>query len=108
MKKILLKVANTIYAIDSAGIWEVVGEGEPTDVMFIRKGMTSVPIAQLNSLLILTSASAIHVLASNQGDGVTVFSPISTEVTLDSGYCRSMDIDLTEYADVINISVEEA
>jgi hypothetical protein len=108
MKKILLKVSSDIYAINSAGVWEVVGEGEPTDVMFIRKGMTNISIAQLNSLLVLTSATAINVLASNQGDAVTASSPITTAVTLDSGYCRSVDIDLTEYADVTNIVVREA
>ena len=108
MKKLLIRISNDIYALDSAGVWGVVGNGEPTDIMFIRNGMASVSIAQLNSLITLTSTPSIDVLASNQGDAVTTNLPITNIVTLDSGFCKSIDIDLVDYADVLNISVREA
>lgn len=108
MKKILIRISNDIYAVNSVGAWEVVGEGEPTDIMFIQEGMTSISVAQLNSLITLTSATSIDVLASNQGNAVTTNLPITNIVTLDSGFCKSIDIDLVDYADVLNISVREA
>jgi len=107
MNKFLFQTPNLDIYTFNGTTWTVLGNGEPTDSMFIKSGVTSVSITNFQALVTLTGADNIDVLASKQADSISVENNISADMPLDSGSCKTLDIDLSIYAKVNSINIVE-
>lgn len=109
MNKFLLQTPNkNIYTFVVGTGWQKISTGEPTDLLFIQQGMPSIKSSDFLSLFTQENTTTLDILASKQSDSVNHEFPIQNKVDLDGGlFYKSVDLDLSKYAGVTNVTVQE-